>query len=79
MVVQVHLHTVVQYKTPQGRVRWLKLRLPEGATVSDVLQQIKFPLVPDVLVLVINHRVVDETARLFEGDRLDIIPSVSGG
>ncbi len=79
MEVTVYLHTILQKPSPQGPVDRLDLSLPEDATTGDVLRRLEISLDPGGLLLVINHRVVDETTRLVNGDRLDIIPAISGG
>ena len=79
MVVQVHLHTVLQYQAATGRVSSLELQLPEGACVADVLRELDIQMAPEALILVINHRVVDVQAPLADGDRLDVVPAISGG
>ncbi|MEF2144310.1 MAG: MoaD/ThiS family protein [Desulfovibrionaceae bacterium] len=52
--------------------------LPEGATVSDVLQQLGIP-VPEVKIIFINGVRHDPDKELHEGDRLGLFPAVGGG
>ena len=79
MVVRVHLHTVLQRQTDEGRVGWAELHLPHGSTVADVLRELEITLDPESLILVINHRVADTSSSLSDGDLLDLIPAISGG
>lgn len=79
MQVIVHLHTVLQYRNGQERMSELSLMLPEDAAVADVLNQLEIEMEPDALILVVNHRVADRSTRLSDGDRLDIVPAISGG
>ncbi len=79
MLVTVSLHTILQKQSPQGPVDPLEVTLAEGACVRDVLRELDISLNPGGLILVINHRVVDEDTGLMDGDRLDIIPAISGG
>ena len=78
MIVTVHLHTILQY-SPQGRLNQVELSLEEGATVGNVLDRLKIALEPEALILVINHHVADVQTPLKDGDRLDLVPAISGG
>lgn len=75
IVIQVFLHALLQYRTPQGPVNRFKIRLPDDATVSNVLTTLELLGRVDNLVITVNHRAVDETARLMDGDRLDVTPT----
>jgi sulfur carrier protein ThiS len=79
MKVDVHLHTVLQRQTPEGLVRQLELSVPPQSTVNDLLAQlaIDFPL--DSLLLVVNGRLVEENHLLQEGDKINLMPAISGG
>jgi sulfur carrier protein ThiS len=79
MKVDVHLHTVLQRQTPEGLVRQLALTVPPQSTVNDLLAQlaIDFPL--DSLLLVVNGRLVEENHLLQEGDKINLMPAISGG
>ncbi len=79
MKVDVHLHTVLQRQTPEGMVRRLELTLPPQSTVNDLLSHlaIDFPL--ESLLLVVNGRLVEEDHVLQEGDKINLMPAISGG
>jgi len=79
VVVTVILHTILQRQTPAGPVEQMELSLPEGASVGDALLVLEIVLDPGTIILVINHRIVERGALLADGDRLDIIPAISGG
>ncbi len=76
----VHLHTILQKETPGGLVNRMELQLPGGSTtVLTVLEELDIELSPEALLVAINGRVVDESHILEEGDRLDLMPAISGG
>jgi sulfur carrier protein ThiS len=79
MVVKISLHTILQKQSPPGPVDQLELHLAENASVSDVLRALDIDMDSSGLILVIDHRVVNENTQLVDGDRLDIIPAISGG
>ena len=79
MVVTVHLHTILQRHTPQGVLRNLDVELPEGSTVGDLLRQLDIELGPDALLLVVNGRLVEADQTLQPGDRVNLMPAISGG
>jgi molybdopterin converting factor small subunit len=79
MRVDVHLHTILQRQTQTGRLGRVAIDLPEGATVGDALDALAVREPVDSLILVINHRVADLNSPLKDGDRLDLVPAISGG
>ena len=79
MVVTVHLHTILQRHTPQGVLRNLDIELPEGSTVGDLLRQLDIELGPDALLLVVNGHLVEADQILQPGDRVNLMPAISGG
>jgi sulfur carrier protein ThiS len=79
LVVTVHLHTTLQRQSPDGRVNQLAIELPEGVVIEEVLQSLAIHLDREVLILVLNHRIADANTTLSNGDRLDIVPAISGG
>lgn len=79
MVVTVRLHTALQQVSARGRTGELSLHLPEGATVSMVVEGLNLPIAMEHLLLVIDRRVVDPDTPLHEGEVLDLIPAMEGG
>jgi len=79
MRVEVHLHTLLQRKTPEGWIRRLPVELAEGSTLADILHQldITFPL--DALLLVVNGRMAGADHPLQDGDQVNLMPAISGG
>ena len=79
MKIEVQLHTTLQKETPQGMQRCIDLEMPEGSTILDVLQALKLELAPEHLLLVVEGKVVEEGYVLREGERVNLIPAMSGG
>jgi sulfur carrier protein ThiS len=79
MNVDVHLHTVLQRQTPEGLVRQLELSLPADSTINDLLAQLEIDFPLDALLLVVNGRLVEENHVLQEGDKVNLMPAISGG
>ncbi len=79
MDVTVHLHTVLQRQTPAGLVRQLDLEIPANSTMEALLERlaIDFPL--ESLLLVVNGRLVEPGHILQAGDRVNLMPAISGG
>jgi sulfur carrier protein ThiS len=75
MNVDIKLLGILRGRTPPGGV----LTLPADATLDDALQALALPT-GHVQAVAINGRVErDRTRRLSDGDRLVILPPVSGG
>ena len=79
MNVDLHLHTVLQRQTPEGLVRRLELSLPPQSTVNDLLAQMEIDFPLESLLLVVNGRLVEEDHILAEGDKVNLMPAISGG
>jgi sulfur carrier protein ThiS len=79
MNVTVHLHTVLQRQTPEGLVRQLELSLPADSTINDLIAQLEIDFPLDSLLLVVNGRLVEEKYVLKEGDKVNLMPAISGG
>ncbi|MDI6695253.1 MAG: MoaD/ThiS family protein [Anaerolineales bacterium] len=79
MKVSVYLHTILARQTPEGEVRCLELELPPGGSMADLLQQLQLPLDGDQIMLVVNGVMVDEGHLLKDGDRVNLMPAISGG
>ncbi|GAP15816.1 sulfur transfer protein [Longilinea arvoryzae] len=79
MIVLIRLHTTLQRVSPDQKTGLLEMALPPGACVQDVLARLNLTANDADLLLVLNRRVVDADAWLADGDRLDLIPAISGG
>ena len=79
MRVSVYLHTILQRQTPQGIVRQLEVTLPPGSKLLDLLGELNIELNPEHIMLVVNGVVVDEHTMLSDGDRVNLMPAISGG
>ena len=77
MLVTVQLQTYLEQYSPNGQSLF-EYTLPEGATVQTLVRQLN---VPEELasVIVLNERIADFPERLHEGDRVTLIPPLSGG
>jgi len=81
--MQVRLLFFASLKDIVG-ARQLRLDLPAGATVDDVLTQLEssYPRMKDyrpVVLTALNEEYVDKQTAIQEGDELAIFPPVSGG
>ncbi len=79
MIVTVHLHTILQQQTPAGPLDRLEVTLPPGSSLADLLQQLKVGLEPESLLLAVNGRVAEPGLPLSHGDRVNLMPAISGG
>ncbi len=79
MKIEVNLHTTLQRQTPHGTQRCVDLELPEGSTLRDILARLEVKLEPENLLLVVNGKLAEEAYPLREGDRVSLIPAMSGG
>jgi sulfur carrier protein ThiS len=79
MRVSVYLHTILQRHTPEGIVRQLEVTLPPGSSLLDLLVELNIELDPDHIMLVVNGVMADEHTQLSDGDRVNLMPAISGG
>lgn len=79
MMVSVYLHTVLQRHTPQGIIRQLEVTLPAGSDLLDLLHALQIEYDPEQIMLVVNGVMADEHTRLADGDRVNLMPAISGG
>ncbi len=79
MRVTVHLHTVLQRKTPAGMLRRLEMTLSPASTLGDLLRTLDITPQGDAILLVVNGRQVDVDQALADGDEVHLIPALSGG
>jgi sulfur carrier protein ThiS len=79
VIVTVHLHTILQRQTPTGLLDRLEVTLPPGSSLADLLQQLEVSLELESLLLAVNGRVAEPDLPLAHGDRINLMPAISGG
>ena len=79
MIVNLHLHTVLQRPSPNGLIRQLEVELPHGATLQELLTRQGIIVDSENFLLVVNSRNVEPDQVLNDGDDVDLIPAISGG
>ena len=79
MIVNLHLHTLLQRPSPNGLIRQLEVELPPGATLQDLLKREGIVVDDENFLLVVNNRNVEADQVLNDGDDVDLIPAISGG
>jgi sulfur carrier protein ThiS len=77
--IDVHLHTILQRQTPEGRLDRLQVTLPEESTLADLIGHLEISLDPEDLLLVVNGRTAKLEKALQNGDKVNLIPAISGG
>jgi sulfur carrier protein ThiS len=79
MEVEVELFAnLADYRPPGARAGPVRVEVPAGATVHDLLRQLRIP--DDVpRLLLVNGRDVAPTARLAPGDVVNVLPPLVGG
>ena len=79
MIVNLHLHTLLQRESPNGLIRQLDVELPQGATLQELLTRQNIVVDDENFLLVVNSRNVEPQQVLNDGDRVELIPVISGG
>jgi len=79
LVIEVHLHTILQRQSPDGRLSRLQVDLPSGSRLEDLLEVLHVELNLEDLLLVVNGRLAQEDQQLVDGDVVHLIPAISGG
>jgi sulfur carrier protein ThiS len=79
MLVSVYLHTILQRRTPEGIIRQLEVALPPGSNLLDLLGELQIEFDPEQIMLVVNGVMADEQTLLSDGDRVNLMPAISGG
>ena len=59
MIVNLHLHTVLQRPSPNGLIRRLAVELPPGATLEELLTRQGIIVDLENCLLVVNSRNVE--------------------
>jgi hypothetical protein len=79
MEIEVHLFAnLADYRPPGPRVGAVRVELPAGATLDDLLGRLRIPAELPRLLLV-NGRDVEPTVRLSPGDIVSVLPPLVGG
>lgn len=74
--IQVTVKLFASFRT--GRTPIENCEFPEGTTVKDVVERKGIP-VPELGIMMVNHRHVQLDRRLADGDVLAIFPLLGGG
>ena len=77
LCVAIRLHSTLRHRGGEI-IDELAVELPQGSNVGDVVRLLDVPEQLD-LILALNGQVVDRDAVLADGDRLTLIPALSGG
>lgn len=79
MKISVQLHTTLQKQTPEGLIDSVEVDLPLGSTLLDLIAELDINYSLDALLLVVNGRVAEPSQALKAGDRVNLMPAISGG
>jgi sulfur carrier protein ThiS len=79
MRIVVHLHSILQRKTPEGMQRKLEVDLPEGSTIHDLVEHLEVEVAPEHLSLALNGRVARLEKVMNDGDKVHLMVPISGG
>lgn len=75
----VHLHTILQRRTADGRMSYLELTLPAASTIADLMVTLDVELSLDSLLILVNRQLVEPDHLLQDGDIVNLMPAISGG
>ena len=78
-IVEVYLHTILQRHTAQGLQKQLQVTLPTGSNMVDLIRFLQIDLDSDHMLLVVNGKVVEPEYFLQDGDKINLMPALSGG
>ena len=78
-MVIVHLHTVLQIQTAQGRVGRLEVPWAPGMDLAGLLKAINIVVDEENTLLVVNGKISELHQPLEDGDEVHLIPAISGG
>jgi molybdopterin converting factor small subunit len=79
MKVKVQLYALLaKYLPSNAKDKTAIMELPEGASVKEILQELKIPeAMPKILLVNGRHAELDK--QLAEGDAVSIFPPIAGG
>ena len=75
MIVTVHLHTLLQRRTPDGRQERLDVTLLSGSTLADLIPDLGVEADPGSIVMEVNGRPADADRILHDGDQVHLKPA----
>lgn len=70
--------TLVRFKDGSRAGKAFDMELPEDSTVQDLIDTLKIPM-EDTHVVFINNIIVENQAKLKNGDVVGMFPPVGGG
>jgi sulfur carrier protein ThiS len=79
MRIVVHLHSILQRKTPEGLQRKLEVEMPEGSTILNLIEHLEVEIDPGYLLLALNGRVARLEQVMDDGDKVHLMMPISGG
>jgi sulfur carrier protein ThiS len=79
MRIVVHLHSILQRKTPEGMQRKIEVDMPEGSTIQDLVEHLEVEVAPEHLSLALNGRVARLEKVMNDGDKVHLMVPISGG
>lgn len=77
MEVHLHLYSILREKLPPDAKGRAVMRLEEGATLADLLDELDIKR--RVVISVNEEHEVDKSRRLQDGDQVKVFSSISGG
>ena len=77
ITIQVNLHAILRNLAQAEGSGPIQLTMASTSCVADILPLLKLSAMEVVYSL--NSTIVDQNALLKDGDRIDIIPAISGG
>lgn len=79
MLVQVHLYTILSEKIPKGKCNPFIFHLREKSTIQDLLNDLQIYFNQEALVMIVNGKSAFIDTVLTDGDKVDLVPAISGG
>lgn len=76
--VNIYAHLRYYLRDQEKLFKEKEWNMPEGSTVSHILEKLKLPKEIRIMVL-LNNNTVDQKAVLKEGDIVHILPQTVGG
>jgi sulfur carrier protein ThiS len=79
MQVVVHLHSILQRKTPDGLLRRLDVEMPEASTIQTLVEHLQIEIDPGHLLFALNGRFANPDQVMADGDEVHVMVPISGG